>query len=446
MVVVRVAIDLVVSLVGQVVGLEVWSQFHGGEDPLRWGEIFLVGEGVLVVSMALFGLYTPRRSLLDLQEHRQILRSWLMGLAGTRLMLFLMRIDVSASMLLSIWASVLPSLYFGRHLFHWMGERLRIAGYGEVAAIVYGAGETGIRLVRELRRVPETGIHVVGFVDDGLGRDRGVVDGLPVLGDFAELESILAGGGIRKLYIALPQVPRRTVLDILAICRRHEVDFQIVPTLAEQLLSLVELQDVDGMPLLGVPSRTMPTGPRIRKRILDLALAIPLLLAAAPVLLLAAPFVRRATGGSALVRIPVAGIDERPFRLLRLRVLPARFRPELRRIPGDERLPAFGGFCRASLLEIAPELWNVVRGEMSMVGPRPLSLRESASLEPRHRFRTGLPPGFTGLWKVDPRPVLDPSDELELDLQYLRLRSFLLDVTILFRSLDQVLRRLLARS
>jgi len=441
----RFLIDLGASLCGQVLGIAAWLAFSkaGASGlPSRIDEIVVVGESVLLLSFSLFGLYVPQRSLLDLREHRQLLRAWMIALAGTRLFLFLMGVPVSAPLLLSIWALVLPSVHFGRRGFHWIGERLRRAGFGEIAAVVYGAGETGIRLVRELRRQPESGIHVVGFVDDGLGDGVRQVEGVPVLGDFSRLERILSEGTIGKLYIALPQVPRRTILDILAICRRHGVDFQIVPNLAEQLLSLVELQDIDGVPLLGVPSATMSIGVRIRKRILDLVLAVPLLVLAAPFLALAAPLVRRATGGTALVGIPVAGADGRPFRLFRLRGLPAKFRPELRRIPGDERLPAFCGFCRASLLEIAPELWNVIRGELSMVGPRPLGLREAATLEPRHRFRLALRPGFTGLWKIDPRRELDSAAELELDLQYLRLRSFLLDITILLRSLDEILRRL----
>lgn len=441
----RILIDLVASLCGQALGLVVWfalSKDAPSALPDRIDEIVVVGEVVLLLCIGLFGLYVPHRSLLDLHEHRGVLRAWITALAGTRLLLFLMGVPVSVPLLLSIWAMVLPSVHLGRRGFHWIGERLRRAGVGEVAALVYGAGETGIRLVRELRRQPESGVHVVGFVDDGPGEAVRQVEGVPVLCDFSRLDALLSEGAIGKLYIALPQVPRRTILDILAICRRRGVDFRIVPNLAEQHLSLVELQDIDGVPLLGVPSTTMPVGARFRKRILDLALAVPLLVLAAPLLLLAAPFVRRATGGTALVGIPVAGVDGRPFRLLRLRSLPAKFRPELRRIPGDERLPAFCGFCRASLLEIAPELWNVIRGEISMVGPRPLGLREAATLEPRHRFRLGLRPGFTGLWKIDPRRELDPAEELELDLQYLRLRSFLLDIAILLRSMDEILRRL----
>lgn len=440
----RVLIDLAASLCGQALGLVVWfvvSKETPMGPPDRIDEIVVVGEVVLLLCIALFGLYVPQRSLLDLQENRGVLRAWITAMAGTRLLLFLMGVPVPTLLLLSIWAVVLPSLFFGRRGFHWIGERLRRAGVGEVAAVVYGAGETGIRLVRELRRQPESGVHVVGFVDDGIGDAVRQVEGVPVLGDFSRLERLLSEGTIGKLYIALPQVPRRTILDILAICRRHGVDFRIVPNLAEQHLSLVELQDIDGVPLLGVPSTTMPAGARIRKRVLDLVLAVPLLVVAIPFLLMAAFFVRRATGGTALVGIPVAGADGRPFRLFRLRVLPANLRPQLHRIPGDERVPAFCGFCRASLLEIAPELWNVIRGELSMVGPRPLGLREAATLEPRHRFRLALRPGFTGLWKIDPRRELDSAEELELDLQYLRLRSFLLDIAILLRSLDEILRR-----
>lgn len=441
----RILIDGVASSIGQILGLVIWM-IPGDANPISKippsaPEIFLVGEVICFLSFSLFGLYTPQRSLLDLRENRQLLRAWITAVAGTRLLLFFMRIPVSGSVLLWTWGALLPSVYFGRQFFHWLGERFHRAGFGETAALVYGAGETGTRLVRELRRTPELGVHVVGFIDDGMGRSGGMVEELPVLGDFFQLEPLLAQGQIKQIYIALPNVPRRTILDILSVCRSHGVTFQIVPTAADQILSLVELQDLDGVPLMGRQSMELPPGPRIRKRILDLALAVPLLALALPLLLLVAPLIRRSTGGSALVRIPVAGVGDRPFRLLRLRTMPVRIRPELHRIPRDQRLTRLGKLARRSLLEIAPELWNVVRGELSMVGPRPLTLRESATLDPQHRFRQGLPPGLTGLWKIDARPEIDAVDELELDLQYLRLRSFLFDITVILRSLDEILRR-----
>jgi len=444
MVALRAGIDLGAAALGQCFGLLLWLVLHKSAPmafPTGAVEIFLAGEVLVLLCLSLYGLYTPNRSLLDLREHRQLLRAWLTAFAATRLLLFFMQVSVFVSLFFCIWICVLPSLYFGRHFFHWLGERFRRAGIGETSAVVYGAGETGIRLVRELRRMPELGVHVIGFVDDGIGSGGADIEGVPLLGDYTSLEGLLSGGGVDRLYIALPQVPRRTILDILAICRRHKIVFQIVPTLADQLLALVEVQDLDGVPLLGPPPLVMSAGQRWRKRLLDLALAVPLLVLVLPVLVAFAPLIRRSTGGSALVRIPVAGVGDRPFRMLRLRTLPVKFRPELHRMQGDFRLTEFGRFLRSSLLEIAPELWNVIRGEMSMVGPRPLTLREAAQLPPRHRFRLTLPPGFTGLWKVDSRKEIAPLDELELDLQYVRLRSFLLDVTVLLRSLDEILRK-----
>ena len=441
----RIAVDLAASTIGQLVGLVVWMIPGDGppvlELPSDTLEVYLAGEVICFLSLALFGLYTPQRSLLDLRENRQLLRGWLAAFAGTRLLLFFMRIPVSSAVLLCTWGAILPSLYFGRHFFHWVGERLHRAGYGERAALVYGAGDTGIRLVRELRRTPELGIHVVGFLDDDLMRQGAPIEGLPVLGDFFQLEPLLANGQIRQIFIALPNVPRRTILDILSVCRKHGVTFQIVPSVSDQILSLVELQDLDGVPLLGRQSMELPSGPRLRKRILDLSLALPLLVIAGPFLLVLSPFIRRSTGGNALVGITVAGMGDRPFRLYRVRTMPVEVKPELHRIPGDPRLTGAGRWARRTLLEIVPELWNVVRGDLSMVGPRPLTLRQSACLEPEHQFRKGLPPGLTGLWKIDPRPRISALDELELDLLYLRLRSFLFDITVIMRSLDEILRR-----
>lgn len=381
------------------------------------------------LSCGLFGLYGPQRSFLDILEQRQLLRAVVFAASGTRLLLFLMHRGVDAALFAAIWTFSVITLHFARRLFHSIGEALRARGWGEVAALVYGAGETGVRLARQLRRVPELGVLPVGFLDDRPDLRGREIDGLPVVGDFLALEGLLKSGKARRVFIALPQVPRRTILDILEVCRRYSVPFQIVPSVPEPLLPMVELREIEGIPLLGPPPLRLGRLNIMQKRALDLLAAVPSLLAALAVAAIA--FLLRWNHPDSIL-LSTRMIGHRG-RLIRVR----RFRTDW---PGTGP-SAFDRFLRISGLEGLPMAWSLLLGELSLVGPRPLVPREAARLEAQHLFRLDLCPGVTGLWRIA-QVEEGHFDEMESDLQYLRLQSFLLDISILLRTLDLPWRRM----
>jgi len=322
-----------------------------------------------------------------------------------------------------MWSGAVIGLHFGRRAFHAMGDRLRVHGLGEVAAVVYGAGDTGAKLARHLNRSPEMGVVPVGFLDDRADLRGRTVEGLPVLGDFYALEPLLARGRIRRVFIALPKVPRRTVLDILDVCRRHRTVFHLVPSMPEGLLPVAEIRELEGVPLLGSP--TLPSGglEMLLRRLLDIVVAPVLAGLAAVVGLLVV--VRRAGRRESLL-VPSRRIGHRG-RLVQV----WKFRTEW----GDGGSTWLDRFLGRSGLEWLPLVWNVVRGELTLVGPRPMTPREIANLEERHLFRLEMVPGLTGLWRIALAEE-GKFDELESDLQYMRVRSLLLDVAVLLRTLD----------
>jgi len=381
------------------------------------------------LSCALFGLYGPHRSFLDILEQRQLLRASVVAASGTRLLLFLMHVEVDIGFFAAIWTFSVFCLHFARTAFHAIGEALRSRGLGEVAALIYGAGGTGIRLVRQLRRIPELGVVPVGFIDDLPELKGREIDGIPVVGDFLALEGLLQAGKAQRVYIALPQVPRRTILDILQICRKYSVPFQIVPTVPEPMLPMVELRELEGIPLLGPPRLGLGRLDSFRKRALDL-LAVPFLAVAAAVVFGLARLLRREERATESVLVRTRMIGHRGKLILVL-----RFRTEW-----STPSRGFDRFLRRSGLDCLPMAWNLLRGEVSLVGPRPLLPREAAQIEVQHLFRLELPPGLTGLWRIA-QVEEGYFDELESELQYLRMQSFLLDLSILLRTLDLPWRR-----
>jgi lipopolysaccharide/colanic/teichoic acid biosynthesis glycosyltransferase len=198
----------------------------------------------------------------------------------------------------------------------------------------------------------------------------------------------------------------------------------------------------------------------IWKRTLDLAVAAVALVAAAPIMLLAALAILLTSGGPVLFRQSRVGRGERPFTMLKFRTMragdntddgPEMVRKELSgtavpdpatglfRPASDPRITAVGGFLRRLSIDELPQLFNVIRGDMSLVGPRPAPPSEVALFAPQHRERHRCQPGLTGLWQVSGRNLLDTREMLELDLVYARNRSLALDAAILLRTPRAVL-------
>jgi lipopolysaccharide/colanic/teichoic acid biosynthesis glycosyltransferase len=427
---VRVGFDAAAIALGSLLGFYFRFGLSKGLDfPPGFAEI--AGTSVVAgcLSCGLFGLYGPHRSFLDILEQRQLLRASVVAASGTRLLLFLMHVEVDIGLFAAIWTFSVFCLHFARRAFHAIGEALRSRGLGEVAALIYGAGHTGIRLARQLRRIPELGVVPVGFIDDLPELKGREIEGIPVVGDFLALEGWLQAGRARRVYIALPQVPRRTVLDILQVCRKYSVPFQIVPTVPEPMLPMVELRELEGIPLLGSPRLGLGRLDGARKRILDL-LAVPILGVAFAIVYGLARLIRRGEAESESVLTRTRMIGHRG-KLILVR----RFRTEWSTPDGG-----FERFLRRSGLDCLPMVWNLLRGEVSLVGPRPLLPREAAQIEVQHLFRLELRPGFTGLWRIA-QVEEGYFDELESELQYLRQQSFLLDLSILLRTLDLPWRR-----
>lgn len=174
------------------------------------------------------------------------------------------------------------------------------------------------------------------------------------------------------------------------------------------------------------------------KRGLDMAVAAPLLLASLPLLLFLALLVRAFLGGPVLFRQPRPGLHGRPFELVKFRTMrdarDARGQP----LPDEQRLTRFGRFLRASSLDELPELWNVVRGDMSLVGPRPLLMDYLPLYSPEQARRHAVRPGITGWAQVNGRNALDWETRLAMDVWYVDNRSFWLDLKILWRTLATV--------
>jgi exopolysaccharide biosynthesis polyprenyl glycosylphosphotransferase len=344
-------------------------------------------------------------------------------------------------------------IYIGglRHLFDVATGRLLAAmGYRRRAVLV-GSGERAAAVAQALvDRVGQRYEPVGVFSTDGTS-----VDGLADLGDLRELPARIASGAIEEVVISDPELPQEQAVELISHCHARGVRVRAVASTMEVLTQgKAELVLGEGLPLLEVRPPVFEGFEFALKRSFDFVGAGLLLLLSSPLLAVIAVGVKLTSRGPVLHRSIRPGIGARPFRCFKFRTMyeGAEARQHelehlneksgaLFKLRDDPRVTPIGRFLRRNSLDELPQLLNVLRGEMSLVGPRPLPLRDHSRLEDWHRRRYLVLPGITGLWQVSGRSDLDFDDMVRLDFLYLERWSMLLDLAILVKTVPAVLRR-----
>jgi Undecaprenyl-phosphate galactose phosphotransferase WbaP len=343
-----------------------------------------------------------------------------------------------------------------------IGERIvrtvliRLGLWG-VPTVVIGAGPIGRQVVRILQRAPELGLRPVGFFDDRHADDDGspaeVLD-LPVLGSIAD--SAKYSDRIETAIVTTPIEAQETV-DAVAMQLGYR-DIIVVPDLRELPTLWVRTRDLNGLIGLQMRRNLLLRRNRLLKQTTDHLIALPLALVSAPLIAVLALWIRIVSSGSPFYAQLRAGKDGRPIRVWKLRTMyadaEARLEEHLVEHPGarqewdryfkltdDPRiLPGIGHFLRRTSLDELPQIVNVIRGEMSLVGPRPFPKYHLDRFDPTFQsLRSSVVPGITGLWQVSARSDGDLEVQQALDTYYIRNWSIWIDFYILSRTLGAVL-------
>jgi exopolysaccharide biosynthesis polyprenyl glycosylphosphotransferase len=336
--------------------------------------------------------------------------------------------------------------------FRWACERvsgrlLRAAGYRRRAVIV-GSGSHIEAVARALGSGPHPAVSIVGFISLTPRPDNG----LHSLGSFDELADVLESNDIDEVIIADPAFPQERAVALVDIAHDRGVRVRIAPSTMDILIHRAEFVPGQLVPLFELRAPVFEGVDFAVKRAFDLVVASLLLIVLSPVLLLIALAVKLTSRGPVLYRSPRAGIGGEPFSCWKFRTMfddadarQAALEPQneasgaLFKIRDDPRLTRVGRRLRRLSLDELPQLANVLRGQMSLVGPRPLPQRDFERLEEWHMKRYLVLPGMTGLWQVSGRAELAFDDLVRLDFLYLERWSVFLDLTILFKTLPAVL-------
>jgi exopolysaccharide biosynthesis polyprenyl glycosylphosphotransferase len=329
--------------------------------------------------------------------------------------------------------------------------RLHARGVGVRRTIIVGAGEIGRTVMRTVVARPGLGYHVIGFVDDNPKKGETNIGRFEGLGAVNNLPKLIEKEDVDEVIITLPWMYHRKIMGIVHACERRNVSAHIVPDLFQMSLSRVDVDDLGGVPLVGV--REVGFGHRVRaiKRLMDVAGATLALTLGAPILGLISVAIRLDSEGPVMFRQTRIGANGEPFEIVKFRSMyqGAEERLEdlrdLSEVDGpifkmkeDPRVTKVGRILRRTSLDELPQLWNVVRGEMSLVGPRPPIPAEVDEYLEWHKKRLEVRPGMTGLWQVSGRSLLSFDEQCLLDIYYIENWSLWLDIQILLRTVPEV--------
>jgi exopolysaccharide biosynthesis polyprenyl glycosylphosphotransferase len=325
---------------------------------------------------------------------------------------------------------------------------------GAERVLLVGDGPPVELIARKLAAHPEYRATPVGVLAD-VGADVREVAGLPLLGTLASdrLDEIAAAQRLDRVVISNSEVGETVLLDLLRRCRELGLKVSVLPALVDAMGPSVELDEIEGVTVLAVNPPVLSRSSRVLKRAMDVAGAGVALVLVAPLLALIALAIRLDSRGPVVFRQWRVGQNGRRFQVLKFRtmVVDAEERraalladsrdPHWLHLDHDPRITRVGGFLRRSSLDELPQLWNVLRSEMSLVGPRPLIEDEDCQLIGWARSRIDLTPGLTGLWQVLGRTNIPFEEMVKLDYVYVTNWSLWTDVRLLLRTLPVVVAR-----
>ncbi len=400
---------------------------------------------------ALYGLYDLQRPTHMTAEMQRLLQAVVTSVLLVVLIAFATQIELSRGFILSLLGFGLVTTVGGRLALRRLAHDLNARAVTSQLTLVVGCNDEARTMARTFRRRPWMGYAVSGFAEvSPTGLDH--IDGIPVLGGIESVGSIVRERGISTIVIAGSAAGGETLQQIDSALDGADVTVRVSPGLPNLGASRVVLEPVDGMALFSLRRQRFSRRQRLLKRALDVVAASILLTITLPFIVVAAVLVRVTSSGPVLFRQRRVGAHGHLFTLYKFRTMVQDAEEQrsilqadneadglLFKMRDDPRVTRVGRVLRRFSLDELPQLWNVLRGEMSMVGPRPALPEEVERYDEQRRARLRVKPGLTGLWQVNGRHDLVFEDYVRYDLFYVANWSLTMDLYILAKTIPAVL-------
>jgi exopolysaccharide biosynthesis polyprenyl glycosylphosphotransferase len=357
------------------------------------------------------------------------------------------------SRLIFLYFSILIVMLLGLGRLGWgiaLGQ-MRKRGIGVVRVLIVGAGEVGRTVIRTVMAQPELGYRIVALIDDHL-------DNTPTIGPIPAIEGthclaqLVPEKQVDEVVIALPWTDHRRILDIFQQCEQLNVRARTVPDIFQLSLNRVDVEDLGGVPLIGLKPASIKGANLVAKRVMDVILGGLIMIPLLPIMGIIAAAIKLDSPGPAIFRQKRVGMHGTEFVVYKFRSMRVGAEEEHERLlvynemtgplfkmRDDPRRTRMGKFLRKTSFDELPQLFNVLKGEMSLVGPRPHMASEVAQYQAWQKQVLEAPPGLAGLAQVSGRAQLSFDEQCLLDIYYIENWSPALDLKILLRMIPKVL-------
>lgn len=389
-----------------------------------------------------FGLYAHKEKMSSLNQLSNIITASFWGMIFTMAFSFFFKeYEIGRFIVLFYPLVIAVYLYFSRSLLRSIKQKNISKGIGLRRVLIIGAGQTGKSVLENIKNHPEIGFDMIGFIDDDIKKIGSKIDGADVLANTDQLPQIIDRYNVEEVFIAIPSMTQDKMMNLVASCENLNVDFAIVTNFFEVITNKVKIDEINEIPLIKLRNGQLPPLHAFAKRFIDLVISLSLFIATLPLYVYIYFWIKISSPGPAIFSQERVGQDGKLFTLYKFRTMKIDSNPyqEAPVDAQDNRVLKSCRWLRKSSLDELPQLINVIKGEMSMVGPRPEMPFIVDKYEKWQRCRLNAKPGLTGLWQVVGRKNLPLYLNLEYDFYYIRNQSILFDISILLKTIPAVL-------
>jgi exopolysaccharide biosynthesis polyprenyl glycosylphosphotransferase len=410
---------------------------------------------VWLIVFRLFRLYDFRILFSGTGEYSRVFNACTLGMMLIILFTFFdPTFTIARGWVLLSWLLVTLSVLLGRFLVRRFVQGLRVKGRFLTSVLVVGANEEGQAIAEQLQANRKSGVWIAGFADNELAHGSQLLPDVPVLGPVDSVATLVRQHGIQEIIVASTALSREQLLELFqSFGAASDVTIRMSSGLYEILTTGVEVQEIGNVPLLSVNKVRLTGIDVLLKRTLDILVSTGVLLVSWPFMLAVAAAIKFDSPGPVFYRRHVVGVGGRPFDALKFRTMYVDAderldrEPELRcqfeenyKLKDDPRVTQVGRLLRRISLDELPQLFNVLWGQMSLVGPRMITSEEGERYGKWRMNLSTVKPGITGLWQVSGRSDVSYKERVVLDMRYIRNFSIWLDLHLLWQTIPAVLR------
>jgi exopolysaccharide biosynthesis polyprenyl glycosylphosphotransferase len=406
---------------------------------------------VFLCSFFISGLYQPIRSISYIKEAINILKASILGVFLTFALAFCLKLGfASRSLLFIFWFLTILYLPIIRIILRHFLTSLYLKGYNSQQVLIVGKGELAEKVSLTLNKHPELGFQIIGFIDEEGNSDK--ASKVQTMGKINDIPDILHEIIVDEVVFAVPIEDCERMTEAIKLCEVEGIKVRIVADLFERTIARTKIDDIDGIPII-----TLETGPAQEiaiaiKRILDVIISLLSLIMLTPLFGIIAILIKFDSPGPVFFKQERMGQNGRRFVLLKFRSMIEEAEQVKEQLQGlneasgpvfkmraDPRITKTGYFLRKTSLDELPQFINVLKGEMSLVGPRPPLPDEVAQYKNWQRRRLSMKPGITCIWQVSGRSNVSFEKWMKMDMEYIDNWSLGLDIKLLLKTIWVVL-------